>query len=278
MGEQEQQGQHRDLQRDSDEDQPHMSRRGVRQRAFDVDLGQGHQGAADRTDAADHEHHADSDGRELQDRHHLQQHNRAAGHHNRIAENRGGIRALHGFVQPEVHRELGAFARRAGNQAQTQQRRGQRREGVLGGPGIEVVEPHHSGVAAERHHTHQQQHITNALGEEGIPGCGHHQGLGIPETHQQIGGEGQHFQQEIALEQGVAEHNAAHRPLKKSEQCKEAGQRPLLVHVSQGIHLGQQAEARDQFQGYQIGERKTEADIQLQIGHSEPRECQIHWP
>ena len=184
MGEQQQQGQNRDLQRNGDEDKAHVGRCGIRQRAFDVHLSQGHQRATDRTDAADHEHHADGDGRELKDGHHLQQHDGAAGHHHRVPQNRSGVRALHGFVQPEVHGELGAFARWASDQAQTQQRCRQRREGVLSGPGVKVVEPHHAGIAAERHHTHQQQHITNALGEEGIPGCCDHQGLGIPETHQ----------------------------------------------------------------------------------------------
>ena len=184
MGEQQQQGQNRDLQRNGDEDKAHVGRCGIRQRAFDVHLSQGHQRATDRTDAADHEHHADGDGRELKDGHHLQQHDGAAGHHHRVPQNRSGVGALHGFVQPEVHGELGALARWPSDQAQTQQRCRQGREGVLRSPGIKVVKSHHAGVAAERHHTHQQQHITNALGEEGIPGCCDHQGLGVPETHQ----------------------------------------------------------------------------------------------
>ena len=174
-----------------------------------------------------------------------------------------------------MHRELSALAGGTSNQTEAQQGGRQRRQAVLRRPGIKVVETHHTGVGAEGDHPHQQEHITNPLGEEGISRCGDHQRLGIPEANQEIGRQGEHLQQEIALKQRVAEHNATHGALKKAEQGEETGQGPLLVHVPKGIHLGQQAEACDQLQGHQIGERQAEADVQLQISHREPGEGQI---
>ena len=126
MGEQQQQGQHWDLQCNGNEHQAQMRRCGIGEGAFDINLGQCHQRPADCTDAADHQHHSDRDGGELKDRHHLEKHDRSAGHHNRVPEDRSRIGPLHRFIKPEVHRELGALAGGSRNQAQAEQRGRQR--------------------------------------------------------------------------------------------------------------------------------------------------------
>jgi hypothetical protein len=92
-----------------------------------------------------------------------------------------------------------------------------------------MVEIHATGPGGEGHHAHQQQHITHPFGEEGIAGGGDHQGLGIPEPHQEVGGEGEHLQQEVADEQRAADHHAAHGSLEEAHQGVEACQGELLV-------------------------------------------------
>ena len=174
VGEQQQQSQNRNLQRDGNEHQTQMGGCCVRLGALDVHLGDGHQRAADGADAADHQQHPFSNGGELQDWHHLEQDDRPAGDHHGIAQDGSWVGPLHRFIQPQVHRELGALACGAGDQPKPQQRCRQGGKSILRGPGVEVVEPHGTGITAEGHHTHQQEHIANTLGEEGIPRCRYH--------------------------------------------------------------------------------------------------------
>ena len=163
-----------------------------------------------------------------------------------------------------MHGELGAFAHRTCNQTQADQGAQQGADGAIGfhlsGPGIEVFEIEGSSPGGQGHHTHQQQHITHALGEERIPGCGDHQGLGVPKAHQQIGGKGEHLEHEVAQEQIAAQHHASHGPFKEAEQGIEAGQRPLLIEIAEGKHLPQQAHDRDELQGRQVGEAQVKAN------------------
>ena len=178
-----------------------------------------------------------------------------------------------------MHRELGALAHGPGDQPQAQQRAGQRRErttGVgLGGPDVEILELHRARPGRERHHAHQQQHIAHPLGEEGVAGGRDHQRLGVPEAHQQVGGEGEHLQQEIAHEQAAAENHPGQGPFEEAHQGVEACQRPFLVEVAERIHLSEQAHAGDQLERRQVGEREVEADAQVQIGGAEPGEVQV---
>ena len=87
MGVKQQQGQNRHLQGNRDEHQAEIGRCGIRQGPLDINLGNGHQRSTDRTDRADHLQHHEGDGRMLQQRHHLQQHNCSAGDHHRVAQN-----------------------------------------------------------------------------------------------------------------------------------------------------------------------------------------------
>ena len=81
MGVQQQQSKNGHLQRDRDEHQAEIGRCGIREGALDINLGNRHQGTTDRADHANHLEHHKRDGSMLQQRHHLQQHDRAAGHH-----------------------------------------------------------------------------------------------------------------------------------------------------------------------------------------------------
>ena len=179
-----------------------------------------------------------------------------------------------------MHGELGAFAHRTRNQTQADQGAQQGADGAigfhLGGPGIKVFEIEGSSPGGQGHHTHQQQHITHALGEERIPGCGDHQGLGIPKAHQQIGGEGEHLEHEVAQEQIAAQHHASHGPLKEAEQGVEAGQGPLLIEIAEGKHLPQQAHDRDELQGRQVGEAQVKANAQIKPRGFKPRPLDHH--
>ena len=177
-----------------------------------------------------------------------------------------------------MHRELGAFAHRSGDQAQAQQ--GGRQGGELGGvdPAVKIGEFQRAGPAGEGHQGHQQQNVSHSLGEKGIAGGGDHQRLGIPEAHQQIGGEGEHLQQEIAHEQVAAQHHPGHGSLKETHQGVEAGQGPLLIEVAQGENLTEQAHEGHELQGRQVGERKVEADPQIEIAGLKPGDLQVLRP
>ena len=178
-----------------------------------------------------------------------------------------------------MHGELGALAHGPGDQPQPQQGAGQGGEGAAGvsisRPGVEIAEFHRASPGRKGNHAHQQQHIAHPFGEEGIAGCCHHQGLGIPEAHQQIGGEGEHLQEEVAHEQAAAQHHAGQGPFKEAHQGIETGQGPFLIEVTEGINLAQQAHAGDQLKRRQVGEREIEADAQVEIGGLEPAEFQV---
>ena len=121
MGKEQQQGQQGLLQGDRQEHQPQIGGGPVGESALEVHLGDGHQGAAEGADRAHNQQHIDRHRREAQQRHQLEQHQGAAGDHGGVAKDRGGIRTLHRLIEPEVHRELGAFAHRSSDQAQAQQ-------------------------------------------------------------------------------------------------------------------------------------------------------------
>jgi hypothetical protein len=274
MGQQQQQGNGRLLQPDGDEHQSQVGGGAVGEGSLEIHLGDGHKGTRQGADGAHHQQHRDSQGREAQQGHHLHQHQSATGDHRRIPQDGGGIGSFHGLIQPEMHRELGAFSHRSGDQTQPDEGAGQRGDRSLleggSGPLIQGIKGEGRGPGGQGHHTHQQQHIAHPLGEEGVSGCRHHQGLGIPEAHEQVGGEGKHLQQEVGDEKVAAEHHPSHRPLKKAHQGVEACQRPFLIEVAQGEHLAHQAHEGDQLQGSQICEGEIKADAQIQISHLKP--------
>ena len=140
MGIEQQQCQHGHLQGNRDEHQTEIGRRGVRQRALDINLGNRNKGTADGADRANHLKHHESHRRVLQQGHDLEQHDRTTGHHNGIAQNRGRVRTLHGLIKPEVHGELGALAGWSCHQSKTEQSCSQWRQGVLGRPAVEIIE------------------------------------------------------------------------------------------------------------------------------------------
>ena len=78
------------------------------------------------------------------------------------------------------------------------------------------------------------------------------------------------------MKKGITEHHTTHRPFEESQQGEKTGKCPFLVHVSQGIKLGEKAEACDQLQRNNVGKRETEADIQIQISHREPGKHQVY--
>ena len=274
MGEEQEQGNARQLEGDRDENETQIGGRRVTEGAFEVHLGQGDQGSTDRTDGSDRQQDISGDRREPNDRHQLHQHDRPAGHHDGIPQDRSRVRALHGFIEPEVHRELGTFAHRTCDESQTQQADAEWSQGPcsleVAGPVVEVVELHRACKGRECDHPHQQQNIANALGQESVAGGGHDQGLGIPEPHQQIGRKREHLQQEIAHEEVAAEHHTAHGPFEETDQGVEAGQGPLFVEVAQGIDLADQAHRRDELQRSQIRQREIEANAEIQVSGLEP--------
>ncbi len=181
-----------------------------------------------------------------------------------------------------MHGELGALAHGTGDQTKAEQGAGQGSDqtlvGRVGRPYIEIVELKRTGPGRQGHHTHEQQHVTDPLGQKRIAGRGHHQGLGIPETHQQVGGEGEHLQQEIAQKQIAAEHHPAHGPLKETDEGIEPCQRPLLIEVSERIDLTDQAHGRHQLEGCQVGQRQVKAQAQVKIGSLEPGKVKVLGP
>ena len=145
MGKQEQEGQQGLLKGDRQEHQSQIGGGAVGEGAFEIHLGDGHQGTADRTDRAHHQQHLDGHRREAQQWHQLQEHQRTTGHHGGIAQDRGRVGALHGLIQPQMHRKLGALAHGAGDQTQAQQAGWQ--GGELGGvdPLVEIGEFERTG-------------------------------------------------------------------------------------------------------------------------------------
>ena len=275
MGEQEKQRQQGLLERDGQKHQSQIGGGAIGEGALEIHLGDGHQGTADGTDRAHHHQHFDRHRRQAEQRHQLEQHQGAAGHHGGVAQDRGRVRAFHRLIEPQMHRKLGALAHRPGNQSEAEQRG--RQGGEVDGvdPAVQVGEFERARPGRKRHQGHEQEHIAHPLGEEGIAGCRHYQGLGIPETDEQVGGEGEHLQQEIAHEQVAAQHHTGHGPFEEAHQRIKAGQRPFLVEIAQGKDLAEEAHEGHELQGGQVGEREVEADAQIEVAGPKPGDLQV---
>ena len=215
-----------------------------------IDLGQGDQRTDKGTGAAHHHQQAGGQRTQLDQRLKAQQHPGTAHHHHRVAQHRGGQGALHRLIQPEVERNLGALAHRSGDQGEHDQgvatRQSQMVVGLVGGPGLQAVEVPGAGDRQQGDHASQQDQVADPLGEEGIAGPLHHQGLVVPGAHDQVGAQGEQLHDHVAEEQGIGEHQGAKAGFKEAQGAEETGPAPVHLQVGDRIDLHQHMQAGDQ--------------------------------
>jgi hypothetical protein len=247
-----------------------------------IDLGQGDQRGHHRRGAPHHHQHALHKRAQLQQRLQPQQHPGAPQHHHRVAQDRGGQRALHRLIQPEVQGNLGALAHRASDQGQQDQGEA-RRQGLavvaqVGGPGLQAMEIPGAGHRQQGDHAGQQDQVADALGEEGVAGPLHHQRLVGPGAHDQVGAQGEQFQDHVAEEQRVGEHQGAETRLEEAERTEEARPAPVHLQVADRIDLHQQVQAGDHRHGNQgrLAHQAVEADAQA--SGVQPGPAEAHRP
>ncbi len=260
------------------EQQAHPAGHQERQGSLDIHLGKGDQGADDGRGAAHHHQHR------LHQRHHLdqgleaQQHPGTADDHHRVAQHRGRQRTLHGFIQPQVQRDLGALAHRTGDQRQHDQRKGRRQGdlvvGLIGGPGLQTVEIPGAGERQQRDDAGQQDQVADPLGEKRVAGTLDHKGLVVPGANDQIGAQGEQLQDHVAEEQRIGEHQGAEAGLEEAERAEEARPAPVHLEIGDRIDLHQHMQARDHGHRDQggLGDQAVDADAQpgrLQPGPAE---------
>ena len=178
-----------------------------REGPLDIDLGQGNQRSHQGRGATDSHEHGLHQGAKGDQRLQPQQHPGAAGHHHRIAQHRGGQGAFHCFIQPEMQGDLGALAHRTGNQGQQYQAGAQRQAGALAGlvgsPGLQAMEIPGTRHRQQGHQARQQHQVADPFGQKGIPRTFDNQGLVVPGADDQIGAQGEQFENRVTEEQGV---------------------------------------------------------------------------
>ena len=250
------------------EEQPQPAAHQKRKSPLDVHLGQGDQGCHHGGGATHHHKHRLHEGTELQQGLQPQQHPGATHHHHGIAQHGGRQGALHRLIEPEVQGNLGALAHRAGDQGQQDQLEARWQGGAVvgevGGPALQAMEVPGAAHRQQGDHPSQQDQVANALGEKGIAGPLHHQGLVVPGAHDQVGAQGEQLEDHVAEEHRIGEHQGAEARLEEAEGAEEAGPAPVHFHVADGIDLHQQVQARDHRHGDQggFGHQPVESDPQ----------------
>ena len=251
---------------------------------FDIGLGQGNQGGHHRGGTTHRHQGGLHQGAQHQQGLQAQQHPGTAQHHHRIAQHRGGQGALHGLIQPKVQGNLGALAHGPGHQGEQDQGEAPGQGGICGlarrqalGPTGQAVEIPGARHRQDRHQASQQHQIANALGEEGIPGPFHHQGLVVPGAHHQVGAEGEEFQQHIAEKEGIGEHQGTQTGLKKAQATKKAGPTPVHFQIANRIDLGEHVHPRNHRHGDEGGFGYYPIKTNGQSGGGEPLPTKANW-
>ena len=249
-------------------EQAHPAGHQKRQGPFHIDLGQGDQGAHQGAGAPHHHQHALHKGAQGDQGLQPQQHPDASHHHHRVAQHGGGQRALHGLIEPEVERNLGAFAHGPGDQGQQNQgdARGEGNVvvGHVGGPALKAVKIPGARDRQQGNHPRQKDEVANPLGEEGIAGALHHQRLVVPGAHDQVGAQGEQLEDDVAEKQGIGEHQGAQARFKKTQGAKKPRPAPIHLQIGNRIDLHQHVQSCDHRHGDQggLGDQAIKPDAQ----------------
>ena len=258
----------------SHEQQPQPAAHQEAHRPLHIDLTQGDQGRHQGRGAAHHHQHTLHQGTQFDQGLQAQQHPGPAQHHHGVAQHRGGQRAFHRLIQPEVQRDLGALTHRAGDQGQQDQLeaggQGLAVVGEVGSPTLQAMKIPGTGEGQQGDHPGQQHDVADALGEEGISGPLHHQRLVVPGAHDHVGAHGEQLQEHIAEEHRIGEHQGAQAGLEETEAPEEAGPTPVHLQIANGIDLHQHMQAGDHRHGDQGRLTHQAIEANAQAGGVDP--------
>ena len=113
------------------------------------------------------------------------------------------------------------------------------------------------------HQARQQHQVADPFGQKGIPRTFDNQGLVIPGADDQIGAQGEQFENRITEEQGVGEHQGAEPGFEQTQRAKEARPTPIHFHVANGIDLGQHVQPS--YNGHRYQDRFVDNAIKAQM-------------
>ncbi len=250
---------------------------GVGKHALDVVLGEADGGGEEGGGRADDGDDGERDGRAVKEQMGAGDHVDAGGDHGGGVDERGdGRGALHGVGQPDVERELRAFAGGAEQQAETDDGEDaavpRRIHGEQRG---DLAEGERAEGGKDEEDADEEAEVADAVDDEGLfAGVGGGVALEV-EADEQIGGEA-HALPADEHEQDVAgEDQEGHEEEKEIEEAEVARVAGLVVHVADGINVDEEADAGDDQQHDQreLIEDKAEIDVEWADGEPGEREC-----
>ena len=127
-----------------------------------------------------------------------------------------------------------------------------------------------AGDRQQSDHAGQQNKVADALGEEGIAGPLHHQGLVVPGAHDQVSAQGEQLHDHVAEEQRIGEHQSAQPRFKEAQGAEETGPAPVHLQIGDRINLHQHMQAGDQRHRDQGGLSDQSVEANAQPGGLQP--------
>ena len=221
-----------------------LADRGIGQHPLDVGLHQGDAGSEQRRDRPDARHHVHRDRR--------QQVQRLAAHHHVDARrdhggsvNQGTNRRwpFHGVGQPHVQRNLRRFTHGADEEQQGNGGGDAGGDLVVGSGGEHVVVRQRAGGPENQRHRQDEAGVADAVDDEGfLAGVGGRAAL-VPEADQQVGAQPHPLPADEHQQVVVGQHQHQHGGHEQVEVGEEARVAGVAVHVADGIHVHQEADA-----------------------------------
>ena len=177
-------------------------------------------------------------------------------------------RAFHGVRQPGVQRELAALAGRAGEQAEAQpkQRAAGYYSGASGGDGngrlpnvgyvegVEALGGKIVGLEEKIDDCQQKADVADACNDECFLCRRRRRWAVVPETDEQIRRQPHQLPEDVHLHYVGGQHQPDHRGAEQGHIGVVPGETFVAVHVTQGINLNHQADARHHYQ-HHVGQR-----------------------
>ena len=251
---------------------------GIGQHALDVVLHQADGGRPDGRRRADACHQRQRRGRKREKRVRARHHVNARRHHGRGVDQGADRRgAFHGVRQPDVERNLRGLSRGAdeeqnadgGNHAAAHWKVAAARS-FRDGTKVQRPERHHHD-----HHAQQERRVTNAIDDEGflsrVRG-----GLALEvKTDQKVGAEPHAFPAHEHHQVVVRQNQHQHGEHEEVQVAEEAVVPAFVRHVSGGVDVDQEADARDD-QHHHAGERvelHPHVDVEIRQRPVRQMEC-----
>ncbi len=179
-------------------------------------------------------------------------------------------RALHRVRQPDVERELGALAHRAGEDQQGDQH--DRRLVERADPVDDVADVERAQADEDEHDPEGEADVADPVDDERLLGGQRRAALAVPEPDQQVAAQadqlpGHEHDQEVAGqdEQQHAEHEQV-------EVGEEAPVARVVGHVADRVDVDQQADRGDDDQEAGGQRVDDEADLDHEVAGGDPRE------